>query len=263
MVCATVLSGGTPRRRTASVALILAMVFTIFGTADALAGKVRVAAAANFEMAARDIGRAFEAATAHSAVFSFGSTGQLYAQIAQSAPFDIFLAADQARAQQAIDGGFAVPDSRFTYATGRLALFSRLPGLVMDEQALRSIPVDRVAVANPATAPYGAAAIQAMRALGVYAQLRTKIVQGANIAQTYQFVATGNADVGFVALSQVKGVANGSKWLVPVEFHQPIAQDAVLLLRGAGNVAVHAFLSFLRGQEARRIKEKYGYGTGE
>jgi molybdate transport system substrate-binding protein len=261
MVSATMLSGGTPRLRTASVTFLLAMVFTTFGAADVLADKVRVAAAANFAMAARDIGQAFEAATAHHTVFSFGSTGQLYAQIAQSAPFDIFLAADQARAQQAIDGGFAIPESRFTYAMGRLALFSRLPGLVMDEQTLRSISVDRVAVANPATAPYGAAAIQAMRALGVYAQLKSKIVQGVNIAQTYQFVATGNADVGFVALSQVKGGANGSRWVVPIDFHQPIAQDAVLLLRGVGNVAAHDFLSFLRGQEARRIKEKYGYGA--
>ena len=239
------------------------MAFTILGTADAYADKVKIAVAANFAMAVRDIGQAFEAATAHHAVFSFGSTGQLYSQIAQAAPFDIFLAADQTRAQLAIDGGFAVPESRFTYAIGRLALFNRLPGLMMSEQILHTDSVDRIAVANPATAPYGAAAVQAMQALGVYERLEAKIIQGTNIAQTYQFVATGNADVGFVALSQVKGAANGSQWVVPVDLHQPIAQDAVLLLRGVGNVAAHAFLSFLRGQEARRIKEKYGYGDEE
>ena len=133
----------------------------------------------------------------------------------------------------------------------------------MNVQTLRTESVDRVAVANPVTAPYGAAAIQAMRALGVYARLQTKIVQGTNIAQTYQFVATGNADLGFVALSQVKRAATGSRWVVPVDLHQPIAQDAVLLLRGADNVAAHAFLSFLRGQEARHIKESYGYGAAE
>lgn len=263
MVCPTTLSGGMSRLHKASVALILATAVTTFAAADAFAGKVKIAVATNFAMAARDIGQAFEAATAHHPVFSFGSTGQLYAQISQAAPFDIFLAADQARAQLAIDRGFAVAESRFTYATGRIVLFSHLPGLVMSQQTLRTGSVDRIAVANPATAPYGAAAVQAMRALGVYALLETKIVQGANIAQTYQFVATGNADVGFVALSQVKHGAPGSQWVVPLNLHQPIAQDAVLLRNGAGNVAAHAFLSFLRGREADHIKEKYGYSAEE
>ena len=245
------------------MSILMAMVVTMLGAAPALSDEVKVAVATNFASAARDIGQAFETATSHHPVFSFGSTGQLYAQIAQGAPFDIFLAADQARAQLAIEGGFAVADSRFTYATGRIALFSRLSGLAMNVQTLRTESVDRVAVANPVTAPYGAAAIQAMRALGVYARLQTKIVQGTNIAQTYQFVATGNADLGFVALSQVKRAATGSRWVVPVDLHQPIAQDVVLLLRGADNVAAHAFLSFLRGQEARHIKESYGYGAAE
>ena len=233
------------------------------GTVGAFAGEVRVAVAANFTMAARDVGPAFEAATGHRAIFSFGSTGQLYAQISQAAPFAVFLAADQEHPRKAIDEGLAVPHSRFTYATGRIALFSRTPGIVMGEDVLRETPFDRIAIANPVTAPYGTAAVQAMKALGVYGRLKRKIVQGINIIQTFQFVATGNAEVGFVALSQVGDGTEGSSWIVPDGLYAPIAQDAVLLNRGADNAAAHAFMAFLRGPEARTIKEKYGYGAGE
>ena len=257
------MTGGNVLLHKASALLFMVVVFLDLGTTVAVADRVKVAAAANFMMAARDIGEAFETATGHRAVFSFGSTGQLYAQIAQAAPFEVFLAADQARAQLAVDEGFAVPESRFTYATGRIALFSRVSDLTMDERTLHGSSVGRIAVANPITAPYGAAAVQTMRALGVYARLKSQIVQGTNIAQTYQFVATGNTDVGFVALSQLNIGVNGSRWGVPVEFHEPIAQDAVLLIRGAENVAAHAFLAFLRGSEVRHIYERYGYVAGE
>jgi molybdate transport system substrate-binding protein len=229
----------------------------------ARAGETRIAVAANFTDAAREIGALFDATSGHRAVFSFGSTGQLYAQIGQGAPFDAFVAADRDRPQKAVDDGLAVPGSRFTYATGRLALYSRQPGLVAGPQVLTDANVTRLAIANPATAPYGAAAVDVMQALGVFDVLGPKLVRGNNVAQTFQFVATGNAELGFVALSQIAGRTGGSRWIVPEDLHAPIAQDAVLLTHGAGNDAARAFLAFLRGPAARAVKEKYGYGAGE
>jgi len=231
--------------------------------ATARADQVTVAVAANFTDAAKEIGALFEKATGHKAVFSFGSTGLLYAQIGQGAPFEVFLAADQARPKRAVDEGFAVPDSRFTYATGRIVLFSMDEALVTGEGVLKDGRFAKIAIANPQTAPYGAAAVQAMKALGVYDALRPKIVQGNNIAQTYQFVATGNAELGFVALSQVATSEKGSRWLVPDDLYSTIAQDAVLLQRGAGSAAARGFLAFLKGPEAGAVKERFGYGAGD
>lgn len=228
----------------------------------AWAAEARVAVAANFTEAAREIAARFEEATGHTARLSFGSTGQLYTQIARAAPFDVLLAADRARPERAVAEGFAVADSRFTYATGRIVLFSRDAGLVKGPETLTSADVARVAIANPATAPYGAAAVEAMRALGVHDSLKGKIVQGSNIAQTYQFVQTGNAPLGFVAWSQIARNEDGSRWLVPETLHGPIAQDAVLLKRGTDNEAARAFLAFLRRAPANAVKETYGYGPG-
>jgi molybdate transport system substrate-binding protein len=242
---------------------IAACVAIVTVSAVAQAGEVKVAVAANFTQAAREIGSLFEKATGHKVVFSFGSTGQLYTQITQDAPFEVFLAADQARPKKAVDGGLAVPNSQFTYATGKIVLFSTDPGLVRGEATLRDGKFQKIAIANPKTAPYGAAAVEAMKALGVYDTLSAKIVQGNNIAQTYQFVETDNAELGFVALSQVAGNNDGSRWLVPGKLYSVIAQDAVLLKWGANNAAAVAFLDFLRGPEARTVKEKYGYGVGE
>lgn len=225
--------------------------------------EVSVAVAANFTEAAREIGELFKQATGHETVFSFGSTGQLYAQITQGAPFEVFLAADQERAEKAIAEGHAVSGSRFTYATGRLVLFSRDAGLVNGETTLRDTVFTRLAIANPATAPYGAAAVEVMQALGVYDAVSSRIVQGNSIAQTYQFVETGNAELGFVALSQVAGSDAGSRWLVPETLHSVIAQDAVLLKQGGANEAARSFVAFLQGAEARAVKEKYGYGAGD
>ncbi|MGE4220021.1 MAG: molybdate ABC transporter substrate-binding protein [Alphaproteobacteria bacterium] len=227
------------------------------------AAETKVAVAANFTEAAKEIGAAFETATGHKAVFSFGSTGQLYNQIAQAAPFEVFLAADRATPKKAVDEGFALADSRFVYATGRIVLFSKDKALVKGAETLKAGSFAKIAIANPATAPYGAAAVAAMKALGVYDALSAKIVQGNNIAQTYQFVDTGNAEIGFVALSQVANGDEGSRWAVPGDLYPAIAQDAVLLKTGAGNPAARAFLAFLKGPEARAIKEKYGYGPGE
>jgi molybdate transport system substrate-binding protein len=227
-----------------------------------MAGEVRVAAAANFAEAAQEIGARFEQATGHRAIFSFGSTGVLYAQITQDAPFEVFLAADQVRPEQAVAAGHGVSDSRFTYATGRLVLFSRDGSLVKDGSTLRTHRFTRLAIANPLTAPYGAAAVETLRSLAVYDALAPRIVQGNNIAQTYQFVATGNAELGFVALSQVARHGEGSRWIVPDHLHPAIAQDAVLLRRGADNEAARAFLDFLAGAEAAALKRQYGYGAG-
>ncbi len=226
------------------------------------AAEVKVAVAANFTEAAKDIGAAFEKATGHKAVFSFGSTGQLYTQITQGAPFEVFLAADQARPKKAVDEGLAVPESLFTYATGRIVLFSKDKDLVKGADTLKQAGFDKIAIANPVTAPYGAAAVEAMKKLGVYEALKPKIVQGNNIAQTYQFVETGNAEIGFVALSQVANHDEGSRWIVPDSAYRAIAQDAVLLKTGAGNEAAAAFVKFLRSDDAKAVKQKYGYGAG-
>ena len=234
-----------------------------FTVAAAQAGEVKVAVAANFTDAAKEIGALFEKATGHEAIFSFGSTGQLYTQISQGAPFEVFLAADRERPKKAVAAGFAVGDSLFTYATGKVVLFSKDKGRIKGEATLEKGNFTKVAIANPRTAPYGAAAVQTMKSLGVYDKISAKIVQGNNISQTYQFVDTGNAEIGFVALSQVIGKNEGSRWIVPQSLYAPIAQDAVLLEKGADNEAARAFLAFLKGKEARTVKEKYGYGPGD
>lgn len=252
-----------PDRPTAAIAsAAIAVGLLAASAAPGRAAEVKVAAAANFTTAAKEIGALFAKATGHRVVFSFGSTGQLYAQIAQGAPFEVFLAADQARPTKAVASGFAVKGSRFTYATGRIVLFSMDRKLVRGPATLSEGKFAKIAIANPVTAPYGAAAVQAMKALGVYRRLSPKFVQGNNIAQTFQFVRTRNAAVGFVALSQVVRNSDGSRWIVPEKLYAPIAQDAVLLKPGAASPAARAFLAFLKGPQAGAVKAKYGYGTG-
>ncbi|SIS70165.1 molybdate ABC transporter substrate-binding protein [Phaeovulum vinaykumarii] len=232
--------------------------------APARAAETIAAVAANFTDAATEIGAAFTAATGHAVTFSFGSTGQLYAQITQDAPFEVFLAADQARPEKAEADGLAVPGSRFTYAVGKLVLWSADPTLIDGtEAALKAEGTDHIALADPVTAPYGAAAVEVMEALGVAQTLAPRLVQGKSISQTHQFVATGNATMGFVALSQVVGDETGSRWTIPQDLYSPIRQDAVLLNKGADSEAALAFVDFLKGPQARAIIEKYGYGTGE
>jgi molybdate transport system substrate-binding protein len=227
----------------------------------AQAAETNVAVAANFTDAANEIAEVFKEKTGHEAILSFGSTGQLYTQITQEAPFEVFLAADDERPRKAVGEGFAVPGSRFTYAIGKLVLWSKDPSLVQGEQTLRSGDFTKIAIANPVGAPYGAAAVQAMRALGIYDQLETKIVQGNNISQTFQFVETGNAELGFIALAQVARSDEGSRWVVPEDLHDAIRQDAVLLETGADSEAARAFVEFLKGPEAAAIIERFGYGT--
>lgn len=224
------------------------------------AEETHIAVAANFTDAAKEIGIAFEKNTGHKALFSFGATGQLYTQISQNAPFEVFLAADQSRPEKAILEGLAVQGSRFTYATGKIVLFSKNKNLVHGENTLKENNFTKIAIANPMTAPYGAAAIEVMQKLDVYSMLRNKIVQGNNIAQTYQFVHTENAEIGFIALSQVISHDEGSRWIVPDNLYQEISQDAVLLNTGAENVAAKSFIAFLQRPIAQNIIEKYGYG---
>lgn len=228
-------------------------------TGNAFAAQTNVAIAANFTEAAREIAAAFKAKTGHEAVLSFGATGQFYAQITQGAPFQVLLSADEARPKKLVDDGLAVPDSRFTYAIGKLVLWSKTAGLVKGEETLKAASFEKLSICNPAAAPYGAAAVEAMKSLKVFEMLQTKLVEGATITQAYQFVETGNAELGFVALSQLTGPETGSRWLVPQELHSPIRQDAVLLKSGASNEAATGFIAFLRSPEARAIIEKYGY----
>jgi len=234
-----------------------------FAVTVAESAETHVAVAANFTEAAKEIAEAFSAKTGDTALLSFGSTGQLYTQISQGAPFDVFLAADTERPERAVAEGYAVEDTRFTYAIGRIVLWSREPSLIQGETTLKTAEFDRLAIANPATAPYGAAAVETMTALGVHDDLTPKIVQGNNIAQTFQFVETGNAELGFVALSQLAGREDGSRWVVPADLYAPIRQDAVLLKQGEDEPAASTFLDFLKGPEARSIIARYGYDTEE
>jgi len=244
------------RRALVHIAVLLA----IAAPAPAWAGQVKVAVAANFAEPAREIAARFKARTGHDTSLSIGSSGQLYAQVVNGAPFDVLLSADRERPAKAEAEGVGVAGSRFTYATGRLVLYSRRPGLVDGKGAVLHAPTFRkIAIADPRTAPYGAAAVEAMRKLGVYQALRPKLVQGASIAQAYQFVETGAAELGFLALSQVAGGEGGSRWLVPASLHTPIDQQAVLLKTGADNAAARAFLAFLKSGEARAIIRRYGY----
>lgn len=229
--------------------------------AGAQAGETQVAVAANFAEPAAEIARLFAERTGHVARISLGASGQFLTQIGQGAPFEVFLSADAARPAQALAEGLAVEGTLFTYAIGALALWSADPDLVRGPETLAEGRFDHLAVADPKSAPYGAAAVEAMTRLGVYDALGPRIVQGANIAQTQQFVATGNAEVGFVALSQVVKVEGGSRWEVPAELHAPILQDAVLLETGADNEAARAFVDFLRSPEALEVIRAYGYGV--
>lgn len=235
--------------------------------AAASAGEVQVAAAANFTQPLQKLAPGFELATGHKIVAAFGSTGQFYAQIRNGAPFEVLLAADEAIPARLEQEGAAVGGTRFTYARGKLVLWSAKPGVVDDRgEVLKKGVFDHLALANPKLAPYGAAALQAMQALGVRDALQTRIVQAENINQAYQFAASGNALLGFVALSQVYQdgkIAAGSGWIVPAHLYRPILQDAVLLEKGRAKPAALALLRYLRSAPARAVIESFGYELGQ
>ncbi len=227
------------------------------------AAEVSVAVASNFTAPMQKIAQAFEQDTRHKALLASGATGGFYAQIKNGAPFQILLAADQETPARLEKEGFGVVGSRFTYAIGKLVLWSKQPGFVDDKgEVLRTGGFDKLAIANPKLAPYGAAAMQTLTKLGLLTQLQPKFVEGANIGQTYQFVASENAALGFVALSQVYAdgrLTQGSAWIVSASFHAPILQDAVLLINGKNNAAATALLSYLKTEKAQAIIRAYGY----
>jgi len=243
--------------KTLRLALAAALALTL--APAALAAEVPVAVAANFTEPAKEIAAAFAARTGNHAILSFGSSGQFYTQITQGAPFEVFLSADPDRPKRIEQEGLGVPGTRFTYAIGQLVLWSKTPGLVDGQGVLARGAFNKISIADPAAAPYGVAAVQTMTRLGVYAKLASKIVKGSSITQAYQFVQTGAAELGFVALSQVINDPSGSRWGVPTNLHAPIVQQAILLWKGDKDAAARAFLQFLKGPEALAIIERYGY----
>ena len=229
------------------------------------AAEVQVAVAANFFAPMKAIAAGFEKASGHKAMLSSGATGKFYAQIRSGAPFDILLAADEETPARLDKENATVAGSRFTYATGKLVLWSASPGLVDAQgEVLRSARFAHIALAAPKLAPYGAAAVEALTRLGLLAQLEPRFVQGESIGQAFSFVSTGNAELGFVALSQVwenGKLKRGSAWIVPAHLHSPIRQDAVLLARGKDNAAAAALIAYLKSDAAKAVIRSFGYDT--
>jgi molybdate transport system substrate-binding protein len=244
----------------------LALAVWLAGSSPAAqADEVLVAVAANFAAPMKLIAADFEQASGHKAQLAFGASGGFYAQIKNGAPFQVLLSADDETPAKLVQEGLADASSRFTYAIGSLVLWSARPGFVDGRgDILRTTSYAKLALANPRTAPYGRAAVEALTSLGLLGALEARFVQGENIAQTYQFVMTGNAELGFVALSQVwkdGALTGGSAWLVPAELHQPIRQDAVRLTAARGNVAALALLQYLQSDKAKAIIRAFGYRT--
>ena len=238
-------------------------VLTAVAACAARGAEVQVAVAANFTAPMNVIAETFEKDTGHKAKLAFGATGRFYAQIKNGAPFEVLLSADDETPAKLVQDGVAESGSRFTYAVGSLVLWSAKPGFVdANGEVLRRGQFGKLALANPKTAPYGRAAIETLTKLGLMSSAEPKFVQGENIAQTFQFVSSGNAELGFVALSQVMKdgkVQEGSAWVVPAELHEPIRQDAVLLANGRGNLAAQALLGYLKSDKARKVIRSFGY----
>lgn len=228
------------------------------------AAQLSAAVAANFTAPMKKIAEAFEKDTGHTLALSFGSTGKFYAQIKNGAPFEVFFAADDTTPARLEKEGEGVQGSRFTYAIGKLVLWSKQPDLVDKEgEVLRTGHFNRIALAEPKLAPYGAAAMQTLESLGLANTLKAKLVRGESIGQAYQFVATENAPLGFVALSQVFAqgrLTEGSAWVIPETLHDPIRQDALILEKGKTNPAAFELMRYMQGETAKRIIRSYGYG---
>lgn len=242
--------------------ILLAMTGILLAS-PAMAAEVNVAVAANFTAPMKQVAAEFEKETGHKAVLSFGASGKFYAQIRNGAPFQLFLSGDDEKPSQLEKDGLTVPGTRFTYSVGTLVLWSPKSGFVDAKgEMLRKGQFGKLAIANPKLAPYGVAAIEVLTKQGLLTMLSPKFVQGENISQTFQFISTGNAELGFVALSQVMKegkIASGSAWIVPGALHSPIRQDAVLLATGKDNAAARALLKYLKSDKAKKIIRSYGY----
>ncbi|MFI8372528.1 molybdate ABC transporter substrate-binding protein [Pseudomonas helleri] len=242
---------------------VLAALITSFTVGTACADDVQVAVAANFTAPIQAIANDFEKDTGHKLIAAYGATGQFYTQIKNGAPFEVFLAADDSTPEKLEKEGETVPGSRFTYAVGTLALWSAKDGYVDPEgQVLKEGTYQHLAIANPKAAPYGLAATQVLEKMGLTEKVKDKLVEGQNITQAYQFVSTGNAQLGFVALSQIYKdgkVSSGSAWIIPEALHDPIKQDAVILKKGANNPAAKALTEYLKGPKAAAIIKSFGY----
>lgn len=243
----------------------LLALLSVLVLSNAQADDVSVAVAANFAVPMEEIAQAFNKETGHQLKISTGASGKFYAQIRNGAPFQVFLSADQEKPEQLEKDWLAVQGTRFTYAIGKLVLWSADPKMVDSKgKVLESSHFNKIAIANPKTAPYGEAAIETLTALNLKTRLEPKFVMGENISQTHQFVASGNAELGFVALSQVSRnnqLTGGSMWLVPAKLYAPIKQDAVLLVTGKDSAAARQLLTFLKSDKAVRIIESFGYGV--
>ncbi|MNQ84067.1 Molybdate-binding periplasmic protein precursor [compost metagenome] len=246
--------------KTAASSLALLATLTL---GNAWADEVQVAVAANFTAPIQAVAKNFEADTGHKLVSAFGATGQFYSQIKNGAPFEVFLAADDNTPAKLEAEGDTVKGSRFTYAIGTLALWSAKPGYIdANGQVLKDNHYRHLAIANPKAAPYGLAATQVLDKLNLTEATKAKLVEGQSITQAFQFVSTGNAELGFVALSQIYKdgkVTGGSAWIVPAQLHDPIKQDAVILNKGKDNPAAKALVDYLKGPKAAAIIKSYGY----
>jgi len=240
------------------------LLITIFLNANLVqAGEVKVAVASNFYKPMMQLAKEFEQTTGNKVILSAGSTGTLYAQIKSGAPFEVFLAADQRRPAVLVKDQLAIPGFRFTYAQGQLAFWSKNSGYKTQQDFITAVDrVEHIAIANPKNAPYGSAAIDTMKKLGVYNKAQSKIVEGHNIGQTYQYISSETVACGFVALSQIYRngkITEGSAWLVPVGLHRALKQDAVLLNKGKNNSVAQSLLTFLQSEAAKRTIRSFGY----
>ena len=241
---------------------VITLALLLFGQAS-WSATVLVAVAANFSKPMTEIVSQFEKATGHSAKLSFGSSGKFVSQLENGGPFEVLLSADEKGPEKLEQAGLTVPNSRFVYALGKLVLWSATPNFVDDKgKILMTSNFKHLALADPKVAPYGAAAIDVLKKMKLFEKLQPMFVQGENIAQTYQFISTANAELGFLALSQViknGKIVGGSSWIIPDNLHAPIRQTAVLMKTGAENPAARALIDYLKSIPALAIIKKYGY----
>lgn len=245
-----------------SPAKILLLGLLILGSPLSRADEILVAVASNFTAPMTELAQRFEAQTGHTVQLAFGSSGRFFAQISNGAPYQVFLSADQDKPRRLEETGLAVSGSRFTYAIGRLALWSADAGRVLKGPEALSAEFNRLALANPRLAPYGQAAVQVLERLGMRDATESRWVQGENIAQAFQFVQSGNAELGFIAMSQIMhdgGVENGNAWVVPQDLYSPIRQDAVLMQQAQSCQACIELLTFMNSVSSWQLIKSYGY----